>query len=384
MGALSGYRILDLTDEKGMLSTRILSDMGAEVIRIEKPGSSEPRNNFNSSYLNAGKLNIRLNIGRKSGQDLLRRLVKTSDVLVETGPPGYLESLGLGYSSLNEINPGLVVAAITHFGQSGPYRDFNSSDLVSGALGGWLSVSGEKRAPLQLFGNQAYHTASLFTVNGILLALWHRHTAEKGQYIDISIMECVAATLDHVLVRYLYEGIVSGRQGSRHWNNAFRVFPCRDGHILLSLHQQWDTLVEWLASEGMAGDLGDEKWRDREERNRGIDHVIKVLESWTSSRSVGELMEKGQLMHFPWAIVTSIPEILTSRQFAERNYFTDVEYPEAGRKYKLPGAPVNMGGSPWRAADRIPGAGEHNMEIYHGLLGLTTREIKTLEKDGVI
>ncbi len=320
----------------------------------------------------------------KSGQDLFRRLVKTADVLVETEAPGYLESLGLGYSSLSEINPGLVMAAITHFGQSGPYRNFKSSDLVSGALGGWLSVCGEERAPLKLFGNQAYHTASLFAANGILLALWHRHTTGKGQYIDISIMECVAATLDHVLVRYFYEGIVSGRQGSRHWNNAFRVFPCRDGYILLSLHQQWETLVEWLASEGMAGDLGDEKWRDREERNRGIDHIIKVLERWTLSHNVGELVEKGQLMHFPWARVTSIPELLNSPQLAERNYFTDIEYPEAGRKYKSPGAPVKMSGSPWRAGGRVPEAGEHNLEIYHGLLGLSEREIKTLEKDGVI
>jgi crotonobetainyl-CoA:carnitine CoA-transferase CaiB-like acyl-CoA transferase len=384
MGALSGYRVLDLTDEKGMLSTRVLSDMGAEVIRIEKPSVPSHTGSSDYYYLNAGKKSIRLNLVNKSGRDLFRRLVKAADVLVETEPPGYLESLGLGYSRLSEINPGLVMAAITHFGQSGPYRNFKSSDLVSGALGSWLSVCGEERAPLQLFGNQAYHTASLFAANGILLALWHRHTTGRGQYIDISIMECVAATLDHVLVRYFYEGIVSGRQGSRHWNNAFRVFPCRDGHILFSLHQQWDTLVEWLASEGMAGDLGDEKWRDREERNRGIDHIIKVLERWTLNHSVGELVEKGQLMHFPWARVTSIPELLSSPQLAERNYFADIEYPEAGPKYKALGAPVKMSGSPWRAEGKVPGASEHNLEIYHGLLGLSEREIKTLEKNGVI
>ena len=384
MGALSGYRVLDLTDEKGMLGTRVLADMGAEVIRIEKPGLSNSRNNADYRYLNAGKRNITLNLEEKTGQDLFRRLIKTVDVLAETEVPGYLATLGLGYADLSKINPGLVMAAITHFGQDGTYRNYKSCDLVAGALGGWLSVCGESQAPLKLFGNQAYHTASLFATNGILLALWHRHAAGRGQFIDISIMECVAATLDHVLVRYFYEGIVSGRQGSLHWNSAFRIFPCRDGNILISIHQQWETLVEWLASEGMAEDLADEKWRDREERIRGIEHVVEMLEKWTLSHTVGELVEKGQLMHFPWAKVTSISEILNSPQLAERSYFTDMEHPETGRKYKSPGAPVKMSRSPWRAGGKVPEAGEHNLEIYHGLLGLSEREIKTLIKTGVI
>jgi crotonobetainyl-CoA:carnitine CoA-transferase CaiB-like acyl-CoA transferase len=331
MGALSGYRILDLTDEKGMLGTRVLADMGAEVVRIEKPGTKNSRNSADYDYLNAGKRSISLDLGKKAEQELFRRLVEKADALVESQAPGYLASLGLGYADLSKINPGLIMAAITHFGQDGPYRDYRSCDLVAEALGGWLAVCGEPQAPLKLFLNQAYYTASLFAANGILLALWQRHTTNRGQYIDISIMECVAATLDHALVRYFYEGVVSGRQGGLHWNNAFRIFPCRDGYILLSLHQQWETLVEWLASEGMAGDLIDEKWRDREERNRGIDHVIELLERWTSSHNVGELVEKGQLMHFPWAKVTSISELVGSPQLAERNYFTEMGHPESGR-----------------------------------------------------
>jgi crotonobetainyl-CoA:carnitine CoA-transferase CaiB-like acyl-CoA transferase len=279
MGALSGYLVLDFTDEKGMLCAKLLSDMGAEVIR--------------------------LNLEEKAEQDRLRELVKKANVLVETFPPGYMPSLGLGYKDLTKINPRLIMASITHFGQNGHYKDYKSSDLVDQALGGWLSVTGEAKSPLKLFGNQAYHTASLFAVNGILLALWQRHNTGRGQYLDISIMECVVATLDHVLPRYFYDGIVSGRQGSLHWNNAFRVFACKDGYILLSLHRQWETLVEWLASEGMAADLTDEKWRDREERNRNVDHITEVLEKWTLSHKVEELVDKGQLMHFPWAEVAA-------------------------------------------------------------------------------
>ena len=272
---LAGYRVLDLTDAKGVFGVKLLAGMGTEVIRIDPEGETKR----------------------------FRELFKTADILIESFPPGYLASLGLGYENLSKINPRLIMASITHFGQNGPYKDLKSSDLVDQALGGWLSVTGEAQMPLKLFGNQSYNAASLFAVNGILLALRQRQATGRGQYIDISVMECVTATLDHVLPRYFYEGIVSRRQGSLHWNNAFRFFPCKDGYILLSIHRQWETLVELLASEGMADDLTDEKWGNREERNRSINHIIEILERWTLSHKVGELVEKGQLMHFPWAEV---------------------------------------------------------------------------------
>lgn len=295
MSALSGYLVLDVTDEKGMLCARLLSDMGAKVIHFEFEGETE--------------------------QERLRRQIKNADVFIESFPPGYLSSLGFGYADLSKINTGLIMASITPFGQSGPHQDLKAYDLTIQALGGWLSVTGEPQAPLKLFGNQAYSIASLFAANGILLALWRRHATNRGQYIDISIMECVAAALDHALVRYFYQGIVSERQGSRHWNNAFRVFPCKDGFILLSFFQHWETLVEWLASEGMAADLTAEKWRDREVRIKVLDHIIRILEGWTLTHTVDELVEKGQLMHFPWAKVTSVPELLNSPQLTARDYF---------------------------------------------------------------
>jgi crotonobetainyl-CoA:carnitine CoA-transferase CaiB-like acyl-CoA transferase len=277
VGALSGYFILDVTDEKGVLCSRLLADMGVEVVHF--------------------------GLNEKSVLQHLREQVKNADVLIESFPPGHLTSLGLSYKDLRQINPGLIMVSITPFGQSGPYQDFKAYDLTLQAMGGWLSVTGEFKAPLKLSGNQAYSIASLFAVNGILLALWHRHITGQGQYIDISVLECAAATLDHVLVRYFYEGIVSGRQGSLHWNKAFRVFRCKDGYALLSIHTHWDTLVEWLASEGMAGDLTDEKCWDRETRIKGYDHVVRIMEAWALTHTVAELVEKGQLMHFPWAEV---------------------------------------------------------------------------------
>ncbi|MFC1981360.1 CaiB/BaiF CoA transferase family protein [Chloroflexota bacterium] len=382
---LSGYRVLDLTDEKGMFCARLLADMGAEVIRVENPQKRSAGRDSCYCYLNASKRSISLNIETEIGRAILRRLAKTADVLVESESPGYLEELGLGYSELSEINPGLVVASVTGFGQDGSYRDFKSSDMVVSALGGQMYVCGEPDTPpLKLSGNQAYYSACLFAAIGVMLALRNRHTTGRGQHVDVSAMECAAATLDHVLVHYFYEGVVSQRRGSLHWNNAFRVFPCRDGYILLSLFQQWETLVEWLDAEGMAGDLTDKKWRNREERLAQLDHIIEVLERWTQSHTVAELVEKGQLMHFPWADVASISGLVDSPQLAERDFFVEVECPDSGKSYKCPGVPCKLTGSPWQVGGSVPGVGEHNRDIYRLELGFSAEEIEALTRDGVI
>jgi benzylsuccinate CoA-transferase BbsE subunit len=333
-GALSGYRILDLTDSKGMLCCHYLADMGAEVIRLEKPAS--PEEPF--YWENLGKQVMPLDIELEA--ESFKRLVKKADVLIESFPPGYLPSLGLGYAELNRLNPRLVMASVTAFGQSGPYRDYKSCDIVASALGGQMYVSGEPESPpLKPFGNQSYYLGSLFAAIGVLLALWQRRSSGRGQHVDISLQEGAAAALDHVLVRYFYQGVVAKRQGSLYWNGAFRIFPCKDGYILLSLFHQWETLVEWLAAEGMAEDLTHEKWLARDYRFQHLDHVIEVLTRWTKNHAVANLVEKGQAMHFPWAEVVSIPGLLSSPQLEARHFWVEIEHPETGKKYKFP-API--------------------------------------------
>ncbi len=380
--ALSGYHVLDLTDEKGMFCSRLLADMGAEVIRIESPETNPARSSFFVAS-NLGKQSVTLNLGVTRGQELFRRLVKTADVLVESYPPGYLDRLGLGFAALSQLNPRLIMAAITNFGQNGPYRDYQSSGLVASALGGAMSACGEPDLPpLKPFGHQAYYSAGLFAAIGILLALRYRHISNKGQYLDISLQECVTDTLDHILVRYFYEGVIAKRQGSLYWNNAFHVFPCGDGYILLSLFYQWETLVEWLESEGMAEAL-DKNW-DREQRLERLDDIIGVLARWTKNHTAAELVEKGQLMRFPWAKVNSIPDLLNSRQLEERNFWVEVDDPESGERCKFPGVPAKLSRSPWRVGRHVPTAGEHNKEVYGHTLGLSEKDIRGLVKKGVI
>jgi benzylsuccinate CoA-transferase BbsE subunit len=377
---LKSRRVLDLTDEKGKFCSGLLSGMGAEVIRIEKPGLEVP-----PEIYDAGKHRLGLDIESPKGRELFKRLVRTSDVLIESCAPGHLDSVGLGYTQLKKVNPRLIMASVTHFGQAGPYRDFKSSDLVSSALGGQMSVCGEPgKPPLKPFGPQAYLTAGLFAANAVMLALWQRHTSDRGQYIDISIHECVAGTLDHVPVRYFYQREVAERRGSLYWNNAFSIFSCQDGHILLSLNHQWETLVEWLSSEGLAGDLADKKWLDEDERRKNIDHIVEVLEKWTRTHTVNELVETGQLMRFPWAGVDRIPQVVDSPQLNQRGYFVEATDPESGKKYKYPGAPVKMSGSPWQVNSNPFPSGEYNRKIYHDELGLSDEEISSLSREGII
>jgi benzylsuccinate CoA-transferase BbsE subunit len=377
---ISSYRVLDLTDEKGMFCTRLLADMGAEVLRIQKPGEKVLR-----IQANAGKRSISLNIEMEEGLDLLKRLIKDTDILVESYPPGYLDSMGIGFRQLNLRFPHLIMASITDFGQGGPYRDFKSSNLVNTALGGQAFVCGEPgKPPLKPFGLQSVLTASLFAANGILLSLWQKQSTGKGQFIDISIQECLAATLDHVLVRYFYEGVVAHRRGSLYWNNAFRIFPCRDGHILLSLLYQWETLIEWLDSENMADDLKDPKYQVEAERQRDIDHIVSVLEKWTQTHRVNELLGTGQLMHFPWANVAAIHDVLENPQLKDREFFVEGVDPDSGKKYKMPGVPFKMSQSSWKVNPSIPQAGEYNREIFSNRLGLKADELEMLLRKGVI
>jgi benzylsuccinate CoA-transferase BbsE subunit len=303
---------------------------------------------------------------------------------VESRAPGYLEALGLGYSTLSARQPGLVMTSITPFGQDGPRRGYRACDLVLAALGGQAPLNGEPDAPpLKLYGNQTYHLASLYATTGILLALMHRRATGKGQYIDVSIQECVAAGLDHALVRYFSDGVVSRRQGSQHWTRGFRLFPCRDGYVLLSFFQDWEVLVEWLESEGMAGDLTDEKWRSRETRLNGMAHVVQLLEEWTRSHTAAELVEKGQLMRFPWAKAVSIPELVGNPHLRDRGFFVRVYHPELGTSYEYPGAAYRLehAAVPPR---RAPLIGEDNHTIYCDELGLSEDELASLKERGVV
>ncbi len=395
---LSGIRVLDLADEKASFCSKLLADMGACVIKIEKPGGDASRGigpfwrdsthrerSLSFSYNNTNKRCITLNLEHREGRRIFLRLIKGIDVVVETFPPGYLQRISLDFKVLSRINARLILVSVTGFGQYGPRRDHKSCDLVASASGGQMSVSGSpSTSPLKVFGEQSYYAASLFAAVGILLSLRKRAQSGRGEHIDISLQEAVIATLEHVMIRYFHEKITPTRQGSLHWNRAFYVFPCRDGFIHMTLFHQWETLVEWMESEGMAEDLRDRKWDDGEYRMRHLDHIIEVLSRWTRTHTKTELFELGQLMGFPWAPVSSPMEVAGSPQLKARNFFFDTAHPEVGISFRYPGLPFKSSRGFTRKQKRAPLVGEDNVHVYRGELGLSEKELIRLSSMNVI
>ena len=395
---LAGLRVLDLADEKACFCSKLLADMGAEVIKVEAPGGDgsrwvgpfwgntpHPEKSLFFWYNNTSKLGITLNLKSDEGRTIFLKLVRRTDVMVESFPPGYLNEIGLDYDVLSDENPRLLLASVTGFGQTGPYKDYKSCDIVASATGGQMYVGGTPdTSPLKPYGQQSYYVASLFAAIGILIALRERSCSGRGQHIDVSLQEAVAATLEHVMVRYFYEHVVARRQGNLHWTNSACLLPCRDGYILITFNREWHTLVDLLDSEGMAADLKEDRWRQEEYRRQHVDHITEVLACWTSRYTVAELFELGQLMRFPWAPVSSPCEVFRSPQLEARNFFIPIDHPEADTSFTYAGAPYKFSGSSWNIWRRAPLIGEHNARIYYEELGLSPEELTKLSSMNVV
>ena len=397
MDLLEGLQVLDLADEKASFCSKLLADLGARVIKIERPGGDPSRmtgpfihdsphrgGSLSFFYNNTNKLGITLNLGHEDGKKIFLKLLQKADIVVETFP-GYLGQNGLAFDVLRFENIRLIQVSVSGFGKDGPRSQYKSCDLAASAFGGQMHVTGSPTTPpLKPFGDQSYFTASLFAAVSILVALRKRAQTGKGEHLDISLQESVVSTLDHVMVRYFDENTIAKRLGGLYWNYSFCIFSCKDGHILLAPFQQWETLVEWMKSEGMAEDLGETKYREEEYRLAHIDHILPVLEQWTKTHTVQELFETGQLMRFPWAPVSSIKEVLNNPQLHAREFFVEVEHPEINRSISYPGSPYKFGHASAGRWKRAPLVGEDNVRVYQGELGLSDKELQRLSSLGII
>ena len=361
---------------------------GGDVSRRRGPFSDRSghvRESLSFSYHNSNKHSVTLDIEHEEGRKILLALVQKNDVLVETFPPGHLERVGLGYDTLNRGNPLLIHLSLTGFGQTGPRRNYRSCGLVSSAYGGQMYVSGTSSGrPTPLFDDQPAYAACLAGAAAVLLAFRSRRKNGKGTYIDLSIQEAVTSPLDHVMVSYFHNQLLSKRLGSHYWNNVFHIFPCEDGHIQMTILYQWETLLEWMASEGMAGDLTDEAWQDEAHRVEHMDHIIRVMERWTRSHQTHELFELGQAMQFPWAPILSPEEVLDSPQLEARQFFIPEEAQENGATYYRPGMPYRLDGRRQRKWTPAPRPGQHNRQIFGEGLGLVDSRLDELAKAKVI
>ena len=416
-GMLSDYRILDLTDHKGIYCAKVLADLGADVIKIEKPGGDATRNigpfykdiphPEKSLYwwaYNTSKRGITLNLETADGKDIFRRLVKTADAVVESFPPGYMDSLGLGYSALSEINPGIIMTSITPFGQTGPHKDWKATDLVGWALAGQAYVTGDDdRPPCQVSFPHCYLVAGCHAASGTLAALYHRELSEEGQHVDVSMQESVLWTTLLLVQFWDMMKINLFRAGSRRSMGTalFRLaFPCKDGYVgfLIAGGQlasiSMPPLLKWMAEEGMLGAFEDKKdWEARDwiEKIDAWSLTQETIDAWENSvidffagKTKAEIYEKAREKGIIIYPVSTTQDLAQNAQLKARDFYVEVEHPELGETVTYVGSPYKMTVAPWRISRRAPLVGEHNREIYEGELGLSPEHTRLLKEAGVI
>ncbi|MFZ0889355.1 MAG: CoA transferase [Candidatus Binataceae bacterium] len=397
-GALAGLKVLDLSTHRGALCARILADLGADVIKVEPPDGESGRRlgpflndlphrdrSLFFWFYNLNKRSLTLDYTNPRGAEMFRKLAHCADVVVESFAPGVMERLGLGWEDLRRENSALIMCSISPFGQTGPYRDFEADDTVLAALGGMLYVNGfPGRAPVRPLGLQAHHSAAYYGAVAIMLALFTRDHDGAGNWIDLSMQEATAASVEHVAGSYFANKQIEPRRGTLHWSRYFQVSRCRDGYVMHCTLGDWTSLIEWVRGDGKAQDLTGPEWNDVLYRRNQAEHLFEVLEEWAGDSGRDELLERAQTLRLPYASVRAPESLFEDEQLAARGYFVEVEHPELGRKFRYPGAPCLFGSTPWRVYRRPPLLGEHTAEVLRDELGIGTDEIRVLTAEGVI
>ena len=402
-----GLRVLELTDIIGQQCGKLFADMGADVIKIEPPQGAEsrkigpflediphPDRSLSFWHYNTNKRGITLDLSCPSGADIFQRLVATADVVIEDRPPGAFPQLGLGYQQLKELRSQLSMVSITPFGQTGPYRDLKSSDLVSLALGGPLWSCGyddHSLPPVRPYADAAYHIASHYAFIGAMAALVQCQGTGRGQYIDVPMHEACHDTTEGAMPAYYFGGRRVQRQTGRHAAATATqpvLFPCRDGKWIFTRvpvePNAWEGFLEWLDESDMTVDLRGERFKEPAQRRQEIGHITEVLAAFCATHTADELYHGAQRRGMVWATVRSPDEVVHDDHLRARGFFVPVHHPELGRSFEYAGAPYQFSETRWAIRRRAPLLGEHNREVYCEELGCTQDELVALAEAGVI
>ena len=394
-GPLEGIRVLDLTKVlAGPFCTMILADLGAEVIKIEKPGVGDDSRYFTpfikgqSAYfinINRGKKSIVINLKNPKGKELFLKLVKKADVVVENFKPGTMEKLGLGYDVLKKVNPRIIYASISGFGQYGPYRDRLAYDLIAQAMGGIMSITGWPFSPPTRTGTAiADILAALFCCVGILSALRARDKTGEGRRIDVSLVDSVMSACEAYVEMYLVEGKVPTRIGNRYeFIYPYDTFEAKDGWIAIGIGNE-EMWARFCKATNMMWMLEDPKFSTNEARLENHAEVKRVVEDWTRNKTVKEILDILLKYEIPCGPVYSMDEVCNDPHIAKaREMVVEIDQPNVG-KMRIVGCPIKM--TPTGASIRRPAPllGQHTDEILKEVLGLSNEEIKRLREENVI
>jgi crotonobetainyl-CoA:carnitine CoA-transferase CaiB-like acyl-CoA transferase len=392
--ALEDLKVIDLTEHiSGPYCTKLLSGFGAEVIKLERPKTGDGLRHVGPFFrnqegvetsipflwLNTGKMGMTLNLETEEGVKIAKGLVQRADVLVEAFPPGLMAELGLGYETLVESNPDLVMISISDFGQTGPYNRFKAEEMELQALSGMMYLTGDpERAPLTSGPALCQYTAGLHAYVGGLLALLQKRAGGGGQHLDVSKMECGLENIEIALTTYLQTETKARRKA--HLGVPWDLYPVGDGYaaIIAMPARHWHRAVE-VFEEPRLFDKHYEHILDRIKHRREYEEILRES---LKTQMKEEIFRAGQSRGLAFGYLASLQEAFESPQLKERQFFSEIDHPEVGR-HKYSGAPFKMSETPWQQA-RAPLLGEHNDRILTGILEYSQETIDRLRKEGVI
>lgn len=389
--ALEGIKILDLTRIlAGPYATMILADMGADVIKIERPGSGDdsraygPYVNEESAYfmsLNRNKRSMTMNLKSEDSIELFLKMVKEADIVIENFRPGTMEKLGIGYDILKEINPRIIYASSSGFGHTGPYRERAAYDAVVQAMGGVMSITGELNGkPTKVGTSIADITAGLYTTIGILSALQYRNRTGKGQKVDIAMLDTQVSLLENAIARYYALGQeVPKPLGNRHPSIIpFEDFETSDGSIMVAAGNDslWKKLCEALGLSELAED---ERFKTNFLRGENYDELRPLIAEPFKEKTTDEWIEILNEYGVANGPINDIERILKDPQIKAREMIVDIEHPKAG-VMTIPGVPIKMSETQGEVREPAPLLGQHTEDILREF-GLSEEEIEEMKKN---
>ena len=400
-GTLNGVKVVEYCSfAAGPYCGKLFADLGAEVIKIEPPGTGDearrrgpflhdtPHPDLSGLflYLNTNKLGITLNLDSSTGKTIFKQLITSADILIEDQPSGKMEELGLGYDTLKELNPRLVMTSITPFGQTGPYRNYRAYHLntfhASGA--GYLLPIGSpslEREPIKGPGLIGEYDAGLSAAVATLGALYWCGASGRGQYIDVSKQEALMALDKMEFARFYSEG-KNPTRGPSAWRPHRMIRGKDGGYILLEAGRdgQWRGMLKAMGDPEWAKD---EKFSTEEGRREHADELREHLADWASNYTTDELFHMVQTLGTPSAPINSVEEFLNSPQIEARDFLVEIDHPVAGR-IKYPTRPYHFSKTSWKVERPAPLLGQHNEEVFCHRLGYTKQELVQLKEAGVI
>lgn len=394
--ALDGVRVIDLSHAyNGPFCTMQLADHGAEVIKVEPPGTGDQTRGWMPikegvsesgyfAFLNRNKKGITLDLKTEEGKAILRELIKTADVVVENFRPGTMERLGFGYEELKKINPGIIFASSSGFGQYGPCKDRPAYDVIAQAMGGIMSITGEVGGPPAKVGpGLGDNFTGTYLASGIAMALYHREKTGVGNRVDVAMLDAIFAALENALPFYDAFGEILGRAGCIDpATSPYDRYQCEDGYIVMGAASQrlWETLCHTMKRPEL---INDERFLTIALRVINRPQLTPEILKFTMARTVSEV-EKAFLDNgIPCGPILNIEQCVNHPHFIAREMVVEVEHPIIG-KMKIQGVPVKFAESPGSVETPAPLLGQHTEEVLKDILGYSDDKIKGLREKKAI